>query len=104
MKRIKRRYLALHLDSMVSPTRREIIDAIWNSVTKLYGEHGASLANLKLIDYDAEKKIAVIRTALTSLGMVRTAVASITSISNKDTAVHVRSVSGTIKSLREKLE
>ena len=94
----------MQLESIGALTRREIIDAVWNSVAKLYGEHGASRANLKLIDYDAKKNIAVIRTALTSLGMIRTAVASITSISNEETAVHVRAISGTIKSLREKLE
>ena len=104
MKRAKRRYLALQVDSDGAPTPKEFIDAVWSAVTKLYGEYGASLTSLALIDYDAEKKMAVIRTALATVDIVRTALASIMSIANREAAVHVVAVSGTIKSLREKLE
>lgn len=104
MKRTKRRYLALRVDCEVAYTPKELIDAVWNAVTKLFGEYGASRTSLKLIDYNVEKKIAVVRTSLTTLGMVRAAVASITSIANNETTVHVKAVSGTIKSLQQKLE
>ena len=104
LKRTKRRYLALQVDSEGAPTPKEFIDTIWRAVTKLYGELGASRTSLKLIDYDEEKKAAVVRAALTTLGMVRTAVASITSIANMEAAVHVKAVSGTIKSLYQKSE
>ncbi|UCE95959.1 MAG: Rpp14/Pop5 family protein, partial [Candidatus Bathyarchaeota archaeon] len=77
------------------------IDAVWSAVTKLYGEYGASLTSLMLIHYDEENKTAVIRTALAALGMIITALASITSIANREAAVHVIAVSGTIKSLHE---
>jgi RNase P/RNase MRP subunit POP5 len=80
------------------------MDAVWGAVTKLYGEYGASLTGLTLIDYNEEKKTAVIRVALAAVGMVRTSLASILSIANREAAVHVVAVSGTIKSLREKLE
>ena len=104
MKRIKRRYLALQVDSDGAATPKEFMDAVWSTVTKLYGEYGASLTSLTLIDYNAEKKTAVIRTALAAVGMVRTSLASIMTIANGEAAVHVVAVSGTIKSLREKLE
>jgi len=104
LKRIKRRYLALQVDSDGAPTPKEFMDAVWGTVTKLYGEYGASLTSLTLIDYNAEKKTAVIRTALAAVGMVRTSLASIMSVANREAAVHVVAVSGTIKSLREKLE
>jgi RNase P/RNase MRP subunit POP5 len=80
------------------------MDAVWGAVTKLYGEYGASLTGLTLIDYNAEKKTAVIRVALAAVGIVRTSLASIMAIGNREAAVHVVAVSGTIKSLREKLE
>ena len=79
------------------------MDAVWSAVTKLYGEYGASLTGLALIDYNEEKKTAVIRTALATVNMARTALASITSVAGKETAVHVVVVSGTIKSLYEKI-
>ncbi len=104
MKRVKRRYIALQVDSHGAPTAKEFIDAVWGAVTKLYGEYGASITGLTLINYDAEKKTAVIRVALAAVDMVRASLASILSIANGDAAVHVVAVSGTIKSLREKLE
>jgi len=94
----------LQVDSDGAPTPKEFMDAVWGTVTKLYGEYGASLTSLTLIDYNAEKKTAVIRTALAAVGMVRTSLASIMSVANREAAVHVVAVSGTIKSLREKLE
>lgn len=104
MKKAKRRYLALQLDSDGAPAPKEFIDAVWSAVTKLYGEHGASLTGLTLIDYNAEKKTAVIRTALATVDIVRTSLASITSVANREAAVHVLAVSGTIKALYEKLK
>jgi len=92
------------VDSEVAPTPKEFIDAVWGAVTRLYGEYGASLTGLTLIDYNIEKNTAIIRSALEATGMVRAAVALITSVANRETAVHVLAVSGTIKSLRKHLE
>jgi ribonuclease P/MRP protein subunit POP5 len=104
LKRAKRRYLALQVDSEGTLSPKEFIDAVWSAVTKLYGEYGASLTGLALIDYNSEKKTAVVRTALGTVDIVRTALASITSVENKEAAVHVMAISGTIKALYEKLK
>jgi RNase P/RNase MRP subunit POP5 len=90
------------VDSDGVPSRKEFIDAIWGAVAKLYGEYGASLTSLALIDYDVEKKTAVVRTSLATLGLVRASLASITSVANREAAVHILAVSGTIKALHEK--
>jgi RNase P/RNase MRP subunit POP5 len=94
----------LQLDSDGLPTGKEFIDAVWSAVTKLYGEHGASLTSLSLIDYDMEKKTAVIRTSLATLNMTRASIAAITSVAGKEAAVHVIAVSGTIKALKKKTQ
>jgi RNase P/RNase MRP subunit POP5 len=104
LKRLKRRYLALKFDSDFTPSDREVIDTFWNAVTKLYGEVGASMANLVLIDYDAEQKRAILRCNLSTISEVRTALATVIRINDKAAAVHVLAVSGTIKALRGKLE
>jgi RNase P/RNase MRP subunit POP5 len=96
--------LALKLDSDGLPTGKEFIDAVWSAVTKLYGEHGASLTSLSLINYDGEKKTAVIRTSLATLNMVRASIATITSVADKEAAVHITAVSGTIKALNKKTQ
>ncbi|MEM2081814.1 MAG: Rpp14/Pop5 family protein [Candidatus Bathyarchaeia archaeon] len=98
---MKRRYLALHIDSDSVPSSKELMDAIWSAVVKLYGEVGASQTSLSLIEYNAEKKVAVIRTALVKANLVRASLAAITSVAGKDAALHVLAVSGTIKALRK---
>jgi len=95
VKRVKRRYLALQL---------ELEDAVWGSVARLYGEVGASLTSMALISLDAERKVAVVRTSLETLGVVRASLACITSVAGREAAVHVLAVSGTIKALFEKLK
>jgi len=103
LKRIRRRYLALEIDSDGLFDSREFLDAVWSAVLKLYGEYGASRAGLTLIDYDMEKRFAVIRTVHTAVDMVRAALASMTRIGNKPVAIHILRVSGTIKSLYKKV-
>ena len=99
MKRVKRRYLALQIESEYSPTEREFIDTVWVAVTKLYGEVGASITGLALINFDAEHKVAVLRVSLATLNMTRASLAAITKIADKETSVHVLAVSGTLKAL-----
>ena len=102
MKRVKRRYLALQIETEQMSLEREFIDAVWASIAKLYGEYGASQASLVLIAYDVEGKTAVIRTALSTLSIVRASLASITLLAGVKASVHVVAVSGTIKSLYER--
>ena len=99
MKRIKRRYLALQLESKGLPTEREFMDAVWSAVTKLYGEVGASLTGFALINFDGERKIFVVRTSLASLPSVRASLATITGVAGRGASVHVLAVSGTLKAL-----
>jgi len=93
----------LEIDSDGLFDSREFLDAVWGAVLKLYGEYGASRTGLTLIDYDMEKRFAVIRTVHTAVDMVRTALASITRVGNKPVAIHVVRVSGTIRSLYKKV-
>ena len=99
MKRIKRRYLALQLECEGVPSDREIMDAVWAAVTRLYGEVGASLTGLALIDFDVERKVVVIRTLLASLPSVRASLATVTIVAGGTASVRVLAVSGTLKAL-----
>ena len=102
LKRVKRRYLLLQVDTDATLSQREVLDAVWASITKLYGEHGASLAGLSLVSFDEGKKTAVVRVALNALQPVRASIALIARIAGKEAAVHVIAVSGTLKSLRDR--
>jgi ribonuclease P/MRP protein subunit POP5 len=101
--KVRRRYLALKIDSSEKFDSKEFMEAVWNTLLRLFGEYGASKAGLTLIDYDVEKGLAVIRAAHTEVEKVRAAIASITEINAKPVAVHVLTISGTLKTLRRKL-
>jgi len=104
LKRVKRRYLALQLECESVPAERKFIDAVWAAVTKLYGEVGASLTGMALIEFNAERRVAVVRVSLATLSMVRASLATITSVEGKVAAVHVLGVSGTLKALYARAE
>jgi len=103
VKRVKRRYLALQLEMCGVPSERELMDAIWGSVTRFYGEVGAGLAGLALIDFDVSRKVAVVRTSLEMLDCVRASLAGLTRVEGEVVSVHVLAVSGTIKALFRKI-
>ena len=103
MKRVKRRYLALQLDMAVLPNEKEFMDVVWGSVYKLYGEVGASLTSLALINFDLEHKIVIIRTSLATLCQVRASLTCITKIAGRDATVSILGVSGTVKALLDKV-
>jgi len=100
---MRRRYLALKIDCDETFGSREFMSAVWDAVLRLYGEYGASRTGLALIDYDAEKRLVILRTVHTTVDMVRAALASITRIHDGPVAVHVLAVSGTIRALSEKM-
>jgi len=104
LKAVKRRYLAVAIDSHETVCSRDFMDAVWASVSRLFGEYGASQAGLSLIDFDEGRKLAVVRTGHKTLDMVRTALASVTQIGKKPVALHVLAVSGTIKALHKRLD
>jgi ribonuclease P/MRP protein subunit POP5 len=101
---VKRRYLALEIDSVELFSSQEFMHAIWSAVSKLYGEYGASRTGLTLIDYDVEKRFAVVRLVHTAVDMVRAALASITKMQDKPVTIHVLAVSGTIRALYKKIK
>jgi RNase P/RNase MRP subunit POP5 len=99
---VKQRYLAIQVDSEETLDEQDLRDAVWNAVFQLFGEYGASQAGLFLIEYDKEKKQAVLRCSLKALPMVRASVTSVTKIRDKPAVLHVLRISGTIRALSKK--
>jgi RNase P/RNase MRP subunit POP5 len=102
IKQEKRRYLALKVVSEQPIDEGTLLNAVKDSVRRLFGEYGASKTNLKMISYIPEKRKFVIRCSHTMLEKVRASIASIIEINDKPTAIHVVGVSGTLKALSKK--
>jgi len=101
-RRMRRRYLALKVESEQPVNERDVIDAVWKAVLKLFGEYGASQANLSLMEYTPQRNFAILRCSHTALERVRASIASITEINGKPAVVHATGVSGTLRTLRKK--
>ena len=104
LKRVKRRYLLVAVDCAVKCSSNEFMDAVWGSLSKLFGEHGCSKAGLSLISYDDAGQVAVLRVAIAGVESVRAALACVTKVNGRPAAIHVLRVSGTLKSLNTPLQ
>jgi RNase P/RNase MRP subunit POP5 len=103
VKREKRRYLKLKIECNKPHDETAVMDAIHVSVKRLFGEQGASKANIRLIKGLSEKECLVIRCSHFMLQQVRAAVASTVKINGTESAIHVLAVSGTLKALSKKI-
>ncbi|MBT8171982.1 hypothetical protein KJN74_03840, partial [Candidatus Bathyarchaeota archaeon] len=83
IKREKRRYLALEVIIKQYFDEREVFEAIQSSICNLFGEYGASKANVKFIKGFPEKNQIIIRCSHIMLEKVRAAIASILLLNSK---------------------
>jgi RNase P/RNase MRP subunit POP5 len=104
LKREKRRYLALATVNGEALNGQVVLDAVQASIHRLFGEYGASKANLKLVEKRTDKRQIVVCCSHKALEQVRAAIASTTVINGKSGAIHVLGVSGTLKALSKKTE
>ena len=104
LERIRRRYLLLKIDCEKPPSEKDFLNALRSSITRLFGEYGASQTEVILVEYNPEMKYAIIRCPHKSLPVVRASIATITKVAEEPIAVHVLLVSGTLKALRKKMQ
>lgn len=100
--RVRKRYLLVEVISNASVPHHEFERAMFDSLLQLFGQYGASKADLILLGYDERERMAVIRCNHDAVPMVRTVVASIQSIAKSPVIVRIVDVSGTIKALIRK--
>jgi len=104
MVRVKRRrYLLFSVHPQGGPLPAQSVkSAIFRSIVELFGLYGLSQADLKLIAYDEEGGRGLIRCSHTSLDKLRVALLAIREIEGRLTAIHTVTVSGTLKSIRDR--
>lgn len=83
--------------------RTDLINAVSSSLLKLFGEFGASLAELTLVDFDPQVNCATFRCSHKTLEMVKSSIIALGEIKGKKAATQIVYVSGTLKALRKRL-
>ncbi len=101
---MRRRYIAVQIDSENAIDGRDFYDAVWNSILRLFGEHVASQTALSLIGFDPQANQATMRCSHTALDPVRAAIVAVSEIRNERIIPQILLVSGTLKALRDKLQ
>lgn len=99
---IRRRYIAFRVEGRVS--KKSVEEIIVRAVKNLYGLHGLWRLEPRLIEFDEEKQIGIVRCNHRWLPWMRASLASITEIDETPVSLHVVGVSGTLRALRKRLE
>ncbi|MFQ6095454.1 MAG: Rpp14/Pop5 family protein [Candidatus Bathyarchaeia archaeon] len=100
---LRRRYIGVRVDSESEVDRKRLADAVYDSLLGLFGEFGASLAELRLIDYYPKSKCAIFRCTHKALEMVKASIVAVKEVDGKKASTQIVCVSGTLKALRKKL-
>lgn len=77
--------------------------AVSVSLLKLFGEYGASQAELAFIEYNPELRCLILRCSHKALDMVKASIAVVTNIRGEKAALHILYVSGTLRALRKRI-
>jgi ribonuclease P/MRP protein subunit POP5 len=95
-----RRYVVFRLDSEGETGSRDLQREIHSAQASLFGDVGASRNRLKLIYH--EGPFGILRCRHDRVQQTRAALASVYAVGGVRTAIHIKGISGTIKSAREK--
>lgn len=102
--RSRRRYILVSINSDGTLHERDFQNLLWSSIVRLFGEYGASQADIDLIEFNHEMKYAIVRCQHNILPLVRAALAIITKTDGDRVSAHVLLVSGTLKALRRRMQ
>ncbi|RJS81492.1 hypothetical protein CW709_04950 [Candidatus Bathyarchaeota archaeon] len=103
VKGVRYRYLAIKVESKERFPKDLFMRTLINAVSRLYGLYGLSKTTLSLIEYNEDKRYAIIRCDHSSVDLIRSSVASVTKINEIPVYFRTVLISGTLKTLRRKL-
>ena len=101
--RERNRYLILEAISDKAPDRKQVSDAVWGALLRLYGEVGAAKTSLWMMDWRDESLRGILKCTHKSVEQVRASAAAVKELAGRKAIVSVKYVSGTLKGARERL-
>ncbi len=100
---VRRRYIYAKIESEESIAGSFFRSALDEKVHFLYGVTGATAMNMRVIEWNDENQVAIIRVNHNRLNEMRATLAHISEIGGVDLRVDIKRVSGTIKTLKSKI-
>jgi RNase P/RNase MRP subunit POP5 len=102
MHRLRKRYILFDIHYFSKPLDgKKIFSKICEMFKKIFGIIVYSSADLKLIEYDQNLHIGIVRISHKHVENLRLALALIKYIEDEEVLFHIHKVSGTLKSLRK---
>ena len=102
MRRVRYRYVAVKIDDG-ELDQRDAVMAVSRNLIRLFGEYGASVAELTYIGSELNNRILIFRCTHVALEMVRASIASLKEINRRRCSTRIVYVSGTLKALRRRI-
>jgi len=103
MRHRSRRYLAVRVVSDVAPAGEKLFHDIEDSLRRLFGEHGVLKASPRLIAYDVERMIAIVRCSDSWVERLRAALALTARSDGRQLALFTTRSAGTLAALARSL-
>jgi len=102
MHRIRKRYILFDIHYLSKPIdSRKIFLKICEMFKTIFGIIVYSSADLKLIEYDQNLHVGIVRISHKHVENLRVALALIKHVEDEEVLFHIHKVSGTLKSLRK---
>ncbi|MBR9706813.1 MAG: hypothetical protein GOV15_00055 [Candidatus Diapherotrites archaeon] len=98
----RKRYLEFVIESSDTFDKKEVHLALNRSLMGFLGQVGFADAGLQLIEFDEKVKVGVLQCALSQICLVRSGLLFFNGVNGVPARVRVLSVSGTLKTLRDR--
>jgi len=102
VKEVRWRYLIFHVHSPLSLKTEDLKVALKNHLRTFLGTYGLSKNPFRLMAYDEESKLGILKCPHRSLEVIKVALALLSTINGEPSAIHVVKVSGTLKKAKSK--
>jgi len=100
--REKNRYVAFELSSDRKCVRDDVVKAVWSTTLRFLGESRASEMSLWIMDWEDATQRGILKVNHKSIKDLRCGLSMLASVGGAPASVRVLSVSGTLKSVRER--
>jgi ribonuclease P/MRP protein subunit POP5 len=102
--RERNRYLVFEVTSDHDFDRKDVVDSIWETLLRLYGEVGAGKTSLWVMDWEKERKRGILKVNHGSVNTLKTSTAVVGVIKGRKAIITVLKTTGTLKKAREMLK